>query len=158
MTNPIDALKLTHIDVWLIFLSPICSILGSLAHMCLIEINPNKMPGRGHTHVVCFIDAMGRFKWIVYRLFVGAVLGLLFAFYFVGAIAENATTLFKLLAFAILVGYSAPRLWFMQEKILMEQIDSKIRTAIDNAVPLSIRREAQQPAAVHCDTPATTNT
>jgi len=144
MPISIEALKLTQIDMWLIILSPICAVIGSVTHMCLIEMNPHKMPGRGQTILLNRIDVLGRLKWVISRLVIGGVLGLLFAFYFVGAINENSTSLFKLLAFAILVGYSAPRLWFMQEKILLDQIDSKIRAALHSSVRPSLATETQQ--------------
>ncbi len=59
-------------------------------------------------------------------LYIGLVLGLVIALYFVGAFTENITTLARILALCILIGYQAPRIWQLQERLIESHIENKI--------------------------------
>lgn len=62
--------------------------------------------------------------------FVGLVLGLVIALYFVGAITESVTSLARILGLCVLLGYQAPILWIAQEKTLKKLIDNKIDSIV----------------------------
>lgn len=130
---------LKHYDLAMLILCPLAAAIGSFAHTILQTINPHRMPGKGSTQFLTGRDAAGRFAWILLRLTLGAILGLVIALYFVGAIQENIATLAKIVALSILVGYAAPKLWVAQEKILAAQVDRHIDALVkakrDDAPP-----------------------
>jgi len=63
----------------------------------------------------------------------GAILGLVVALYFIGAVHENTTTLAKLAALSILLGFAAPKLWVAQERIIVGQAMKRLNQMLDNA-------------------------
>lgn len=62
--------------------------------------------------------------------FVGLVLGLVIALYFVGAITESITSLARILGLCVLLGYQAPHLWLTQERALKKLVDKKVEAMI----------------------------
>jgi hypothetical protein len=62
--------------------------------------------------------------------FVGLVLGLVIALYFVGAITENVTSLARILGLCVLLGYQAPHLWLTQERAIKKLVDKKIEVML----------------------------
>jgi hypothetical protein len=59
-------------------------------------------------------------------LYVGLVLGLVIALYFVGSITESITSIARIFALCILLGYQAPKLWQWQERVVEDAVKSKI--------------------------------
>jgi len=59
-------------------------------------------------------------------LYIGLVLGLVIALYFVGAFTQSITTLARILALCILIGYQAPKIWQLQERLVESHIENKI--------------------------------
>jgi hypothetical protein len=115
-------------DYLLLLLAPLGAGLGSIVHGMLIEINPNKLPTSGRLRTTT--EVMMVLKWSSYRLVIGAVLGLVVALYFVGSITSNPTSIARILALSVFVGYAAPKLWALQEKHLMDEIEKKVRAAV----------------------------
>lgn len=68
-------------------------------------------------------------------VYIGLVLGLVIALYFIGAFTENITTLARILALCILIGYQAPRIWQLQERLIGKHIENKI----DKIIKLKIK-------------------
>ena len=99
------SLGFTIQDYLLITLCPLFAAIGSMVHAMLVEINPNKLPTSGRMREKN--HAMATLKWLFYRIF----------------------------ALAVLLGYSAPKLWAMQEKHILEQMDKKIKVAIGESNP-----------------------
>ena len=62
--------------------------------------------------------------------FVGLVLGLVIALYFVGAITSNVTSLARILGLCVLLGYQAPSLWITQGKAIKKLVDKKVESLI----------------------------
>ena len=62
--------------------------------------------------------------------FVGLVLGLVIALYFVGAITEHVTSLARILGLCVLLGYQAPSLWLTQERALKRLVDKKVEAIV----------------------------
>ncbi len=62
--------------------------------------------------------------------FVGFVLGLVIALYFVGAITTSVTSLARVLGLCVLLGYQAPSLWITQEKAIKKFVDKKVESLI----------------------------
>jgi len=131
-------------DIGLLVLCPIGAILGSYAHTILLTINPTKMPGRGGTRFVSHVDALGRAMWTFNRCMLGAILGLVVALYFIGAVHENITTLAKLVALSILLGFAAPKLWIAQERIVATQAMKHLNQILDHAGNTAQRATPEQ--------------
>lgn len=127
----LSKLGFTSQDYLLVVLCPIFAALGSLVHAMLLEINPNKIPSGGALR--SGNHAMAVLKWHISRLFIGAALGLILGLYFVGSLIESPNAVSRVLALAVLMGFSAPKLWLMQEKHILEQVEKKIEAAIGNA-------------------------
>jgi len=108
-------------DIALLTLCPLGAVIGSFAHVILQVMNPHRMPRPGATRFASNMDALGRFAWLTLRLILGAILGLVIALYFIGALQENLTTLAKIVALSILLGFAAPKLWLAQERIVVDQ-------------------------------------
>jgi Na+/H+-dicarboxylate symporter len=53
------------------------------------------------------------------------------ALYFVGALSEGPTTIARVLAFAILFGFAAPKLWISQEKLVANLVEKRMRALIE---------------------------
>lgn len=65
--------------------------------------------------------------------FIGLVLGLVIALYFVGAITNDVTSLARVLGLCVLLGYQAPNIWLTQEKAIKKSLDKKLDHVINNA-------------------------
>jgi hypothetical protein len=132
-------LGLKKYDVALLILCPCAAMLGSFAHVILQMINPQRMPGQGNTQILGHLDAIGRFVWTALRLALGGILGLVIALYFTGALQENISTLAKIVALSVLLGYAAPKLWIAQEKIVVGQslkhLEALLGRAQKNSAP-----------------------
>ncbi len=135
MEEVINGLKLSNGDKILLMFCPLCGLIGSLVHYLIMEVNLTQIPktytnGKMTVRVRSKIEVAYHLKWLFFRLLAGSVLGLTFALYFVGIVKEDITSLSRILAFAILVGYSAPKIWYSQEKILTKYIDQKFQDAL----------------------------
>jgi len=116
-------------DVILLKLCPLFSVLGGLVHFVLLDVNFERLPSGGGWHTRSAV--MGRIKWTLGRVFISAVLGIIFALYFVGALTEGPTTVARILAFAVVVGYMAPKLWSTQEKLLLSAMEKRVGELVD---------------------------
>jgi len=79
------SLGFTIQDYLLITLCPLFAAIGSMVHAMLVEINPNKLPTSGRMREKN--HAMATLKWLFYRIFIGAALGLILGLYFVGSLS-----------------------------------------------------------------------
>lgn len=144
LTEYAEQLGMRTQDLLLLIISPICAIIGSFVHYALLDIDPSRMPRGGR--ILSTVEAMARAKWIFLRLFVGAALGLVLALYFIGVIEEGINALTRLLAFAVLIGYCAPRLWIAQEKLILSAVEKRIDTLLtQHGLGPSKTMDAQQP-------------
>jgi hypothetical protein len=64
---------------------------------------------------------------LVRLAFIGLVLGFVVSLYFVGAITDNITSIARIFALCILLGYQAPQIWALQENIFKEAVEKKLR-------------------------------
>ena len=129
--------NLTSLDRLLLIGSPICSIIGSLVHAFTSELNINEFPktkikGKVKGTIRSPLEMVLVLKWLFYRLFVGGAIGFVFSLYFVGITNNDVTSIARLLAFSVLVGYSAPKLWSSQEKVLTKYIDNKLKEVLNS--------------------------
>ncbi len=131
MFEMLTSIGLKGHDLALLILCPAGAALGSYAHAILQMINPHQMPGVGGTVPLSFVDGMGRFAWTIFRISLGGILGLVVALYFIGSIQENISTVSKIVALSILLGYSAPKLWLSQERIILKQSEKFLDTQLD---------------------------
>ncbi|MBP6809891.1 MAG: hypothetical protein KA138_00110 [Saprospiraceae bacterium] len=128
----LSALNLSITDKALLIFSPICAMLGSLVHAIISEIDLSKFPKPGKNGKIngslrTPLEFLLVLKWLFSRLVVGAIIGFVFSLYFIGIIKEDTTSLSRVFGFAVLVGYSAPKLWNSQEKFVIGYIDTKMK-------------------------------
>ena len=128
MFEKLTELGLSTQDVLLLVLCPICAAIGSLVHWAILEINPMKRSAGGSLRT--FLELGAHIKWIILRVFIGSVIGLVLALYFMGTINEGINSMARILAFAVLLGYSAPRFWKVQEELIVSTIEKKVREAL----------------------------
>jgi hypothetical protein len=67
---------------------------------------------------------------MVNRIMLGALLGGLLALYFVGTLQPNVTTIAKLTALSVLIGYAAPKIWLAQERVVTENVVARLEDAL----------------------------
>ena len=94
----------------------------------MLKSDYSKLPKKGR--LASPIELVTNFSWLTGRLLLSAVAGLVLALYFVGALTDSATTVARILAFAILVGYAAPRLWVAQEQVVAAAIEDRMRAIL----------------------------
>ncbi len=110
-------------DLALLLFCPAGALLGSFAHAMLTSMNPDQPPrDERRVRVASPRLAAARGSWLVFRLSLGAILGLVIALYFIGALQENLTALAKIIALSILLGYGAPKIWLAQERLLLTRV------------------------------------
>jgi hypothetical protein len=130
-------------DLALLIFCPLGAVIGSFAHAILQIMNPHRVPKPGTVRILAGVDAVGRFGWLAFRLALGAILGLVVGLYFIGALQENLTTLAKIVALCILLGYAAPKIWLAQEQVVVDEAIKHLKvlaaeaTAKNQRVPSS---------------------
>ncbi len=100
---------LTILDVTLIGFCPWASALGLAVAEEMKKIDTNKQNHSGKN-----------------PLLISLALGLVVALYFVGSIKSEMSSVAKILALCILLGYQSPNFWSSQEKVLKKMIDEKM--------------------------------
>ncbi len=132
----------TIFDVLLLFLGPLCGLLGGAVARHIhfvdflkahsdkvisestsdIERTPLKIR---NSAVHMFRNEAGPNPGMV-----GAVLGFVVALYFIGAVSDHLTSLARILALCILLGYQAPSLWRTQERIVSNIVEEKVKAIL----------------------------
>ncbi len=108
------------LDVIMLLFCPIAAALGMVVALVL----KRDIFDEYSTKISRCIKAIG-------FIFSGLILGLVIALFFVGSITPELTSLARVLALSILLGYQAPSIWFSQEKIISEVIDKKVKDIIE---------------------------
>lgn len=67
--------------------------------------------------------------------FVGFVLGLVIALYFVGALSDNINSVARILGLCVLLGYQAPSVWVTQESTIKKLIDKHLAKVVEANSP-----------------------
>jgi len=118
------SLGFSQVDLLLLAFSPICAGIGSTVNGMLTEMNPSRLPraGRIRSH----LEALAFLKWCSYRLFIGCALGLVVGLYFVGSLNDSPTSLARVLALAVILGYGAPKLWQLQEQQVLREAEATL--------------------------------
>ncbi len=120
----------SRFDQTMLLLCPLCAVIGSFAHMFMVELNFTQMPESGETTSTApLLRELTRGKrgyWVYGRLGVGATVGLMVSLYFAGSLNPSASTAAKVLALSILAGYLAPKLLLTQEKAVIRTLEEKL--------------------------------
>ncbi|MFU5636680.1 hypothetical protein ACOAN9_26240 [Pseudomonas aeruginosa] len=120
-------LGFSNIDVLLPIACTIGAIFGSLAQTIIANYNLNSLPRKeGEMKSASPQLQEMRSAWLFLRLFVGGVLGFVVGLYFVGALQETPAVFAKIWALSFVVGYAAPKIWVVQERNLLNRIDSSL--------------------------------
>lgn len=110
------------LDLILLVLCPLLGAVGSIVHVLIIDIDYTKSPklkdyaDRPKVDEDLAKDIQDfRGYWLVSRVIIGGVTGLVLALYFSGSIVPEATSVGRLLALAVIAGYVAPSFWRHQQ-------------------------------------------
>lgn len=114
----INSITITSFEVALLVGCPIAASIGGFAHILILHSRYDRIPRPGSYILLPKNEAKFRGAWMLFRLMLSAIIGLLAALYFMGAVKEDVATFGKLLAVSMIIGYSAPRIWAMQEEIV----------------------------------------
>jgi len=117
----------SRFDVTLLLWAPFCGFLGATVRAYILEGNLEKYSEKGKT----FLDSFTYrdFQWFLYHSFIGAATGLLVALLFIGGLKEELSSLGRVLAVAMIAGYSALNLWKKQEHTIERILEEKFRKA-----------------------------
>lgn len=118
-------LGFSNFDVLLPIACTIGAIFGSLTQTIIANYNLNSLPRKeGEMKSASLQLQEMRSAWLFLRLFVGGVLGFVVGLYFIGALQETPAVFAKIWALSFVVGYAAPKIWVVQERNLLNRIDS----------------------------------
>lgn len=118
---------LSKYDIALLIFCPLGALIGSFAFAITATISDMPPKKECQAQFASSQLAKARGAWLMLRLTLGAILGLLLGLYFIGAIQETPSTLAKVVALSIIAGYAAPKIWLAQDKV----VSSKIQRAIN---------------------------
>ncbi|HDR3028671.1 hypothetical protein [Pseudomonas aeruginosa] len=120
-------LGFSNFDVLLPIACTIGAIFGSLTQTIIANYNLNSLPRKeGEMKSASLQLQEMRSAWLFLRLFVGGVLGFVVGLYFIGALQETPAVFAKIWALSFVVGYAAPKIWVVQERNLLNRIDSSL--------------------------------
>lgn len=120
----------SRFDVALLIFAPICGFLGATVRAYILEGSLEKYSEKGKT----FLDTITYrdFQWFFYHSFIGAVTGLLVALLFIGGLKEELSSLGRVLAVAMIAGYSSLNLWKRQERAVERILEEKLGKISDS--------------------------
>ncbi|WP_321323629.1 hypothetical protein [Thiomicrorhabdus sp.] len=121
---------LSKYDIALLIFCPIGALIGSFAFSITATISYVPPKKESQAKFASSQLAKARGAWLMLRLTLGAILGLLLGLYFIGAIQETPSTLAKVIALSIIAGYAAPNIWLAQDKVVSSQIERAIKMAL----------------------------
>ncbi|WP_124127675.1 hypothetical protein [Pseudomonas aeruginosa] len=120
-------LGFSNFDVLLPIACTIGAIFGSLTQTIIANYNLNSLPRKeGEMKSASLQLQEMRSAWLFLRLFVGGVLGFVVGLYFIGALQETPAVFAKIWALSFVVGYAVPKIWVVQERNLLNRIDSSL--------------------------------
>ncbi|HCU2082905.1 hypothetical protein [Pseudomonas aeruginosa] len=120
-------LGFSNFDVLLPIACTIGAIFGSLTQTIIANYNLNSLPRKeGEMKSASLQLQEMRSAWLFLRLFVGGILGFVVGLYFIGALQETPAVFAKIWALSFVVGYAAPKIWVVQERNLLNRIDSSL--------------------------------
>jgi len=120
-------LGLSRHDVFLLWGCPVFASLGSFVHAAMIHYDFSQAAkARNRQDSFYREQQLSEVIWVVYRMLVGAVLGLVLSLYFLGSLTDGITTISRILALSVFVGYAAPKVWIKQEQAVESMIDRKM--------------------------------
>lgn len=124
----------TNTDFLILGACPFLGAAGALIHTFTTDMDYTKVPTlKDYEEVKIDVDKDlkktvidHRGLWLFSRIYIGAATGLVLALYFVGAINSEVTSIGRLLALSIIVGYVAPSFWSNQDKTGITTITKEV--------------------------------
>lgn len=114
-------------DALLLFYCPLFAVIGGIAHTYVLWTDYSKLPDQGSFVLASHRVAFYRIAWLFGRLLLSLIAGLIFSLYLVGALTSTPAATARILAFSILIGYAAPKLWITQETVITEAIENRFK-------------------------------
>lgn len=123
------SIEVSGFDVALLILCPLGAMIGSFAHV-IVETIDLKGPPTNESKMRIASKELQELRgmWLGLRMILGAIIGLMIGLYFIGAIKETTSTIAKLMALSILLGYAAPKIWEAQDKIVTAKINKIVNS------------------------------
>ena len=125
MFNLFESLGFTSQDIAMLSLSILCGIFGAVARAFMLESKLSEYDADTKSFLESF--NYRDFQWLMGHIVVGSVTGLLVALLFIGAINEDRGAFARVLAIALLMGYSAPTFWSTQEKTIGKIVEKRLK-------------------------------
>ncbi|WP_137974057.1 hypothetical protein [Pseudomonas sp. F(2018)] len=118
-------LGFTKFDIALLIACTGGAIFGSLVQAMLATIRHDGPP-RSEDDLRIAPPEIRRIRegWLSMRMFVGGVLGFVFALYFIGMLHPTASTFARIWALSFVVGYAAPKIWAIKSDGLVSRMKS----------------------------------
>jgi hypothetical protein len=129
----IGPIQIGSFDAALLVLCPLFTALGTLVSFILKNKNEDQIQirlGFFYRVTLSVVEKIG-------HIFVGLVLGLIIAVFVVGAVKPEVTSLTRILALSILLGFQAPAMWFYQERIITNLIEKQLEKIIRTKLSVS---------------------
>jgi hypothetical protein len=118
-----SSIGFTAFDVWLVFACALGGVIGSIAQAILTTIGHDGPPRSLEEMRIAPPEVQEvRGIWLGLRIFVGGVLGFVFALYFIGMLNSSASTFARIWALSFVVGYAAPKIWALKCDRLVAQV------------------------------------
>jgi len=121
----LETINLSEFDQLLLILSPVMGFFGATTRALILEGDLKTYSKEGKKFLESF--TYKDFQWMTYHAFIGAITGLLIALLFIGGLKEEISSFGRVLAIALIAGYSSPGLWMRQEKIIDDIIEKKLK-------------------------------
>jgi len=133
-------------DLLIIVMSGIFAGLGSFVQVTVSywEGFPKLPRSTQSTTIVSKSVAIHRAAYYLSRLVVGFFLGVLLGLLLVGALLENVTVVARVLVLAALLGYSAPRIWEIQQASVERLVSDLVAQHLARPVPSSASEPSDQ--------------
>ncbi|MFN0117913.1 MAG: hypothetical protein ACKVQC_06445 [Elusimicrobiota bacterium] len=124
ITELLNRLGASEYDLILFKYAPICSAVGCLVQQAVIAAKARIRKGDGKLDP--YSEVYRPMKTFFCRLMIGTGVGFVIALLFMGTVKEGVNAISRLLAFAVIMGYSAERFWKSQEELATRAVEDKM--------------------------------
>lgn len=123
-----SSIGFTAFDLYLMLACAVGGVFGSIAQAILASISHDGPPRSLDEMRIASLEVQEvRGLWLGMRVFVGGLLGFVFALYFIGMLEPSASTFARIWALSFVVGYAAPKIWTLKGERFVSRLESEER-------------------------------